>query len=293
MNAKTDPPQEFSEQSGVTVPQLDRVDLVLDTNVLLEIASAELVARGDALGSPEAIAQSADFRSWQLRAKYSLVLAWYCHTRKKTTLGLGDEPLEILRRNIPPESKSPAVALTHVIAHLVLEGLLGGWRGHACGDDELLLRGSTADLFLLRLAKGYGVPLITNEGLSPVRLREKGNLRARCRHAGVRVCSPKEYLHAQGVDVASAARDFCETYDALALRTLGGDVPDGLGGRGLEDALRWLSSFYRFVLLDVVDPAHEAPRPEVVWDAAQLPAAEDDQGATDADHPGPGEDPQR
>jgi len=271
-----------TEPSGITIDALPRVDLVLDTNVVVEMVSAELITRGDRLGSVEAIRESAEFRSWQLRTKYSLVLAWRCHVGRITTLGLWDEPLEILRRNAHPEAKSPATILTQVIAHLVLDRVLGGWRHQALRDDEVELRGTAADQYLLRLAKGYGVALITNEGLGAGQISEKRNLRGRSRAEGVHACSPKEYLNELRADVGGCGLAFCDAFDVVAGDVLRGEENVEPSGAGLEDALRWLSGFYRFVLLDQVDEGEDFKPPSVAWEAAQPAIATDESGNSSA-----------
>lgn len=251
------------------VPGLEDLQLVLDTNVALEIGSAELWTHGDAHANAEAIRKSPDFRSRQLRARYSLGLAWVCASESLATLSLKDELLTLLKRNAPPGSGRPAAALTTVISHLVLEGLLGGWRGVLWKDDEFEPSGTDADNFLVRVAQHYRVPLITNEGLTLAGVdNHPRKLRGRCIAAHVAVYSPKEYLDKKGVDVDIAVRGFYDAFVALGERALRGETALEIRRPGVVQALGLLRAFYSFVLFDSVDESVQrvAP-PSIAWDA--------------------------
>lgn len=248
-------------------PELGDLDLVVDTNVLLEATTAELWVQGDRFATPAEMRTSPAFRLRQLRAKCSIVLAWECARRGLCTLSLQDEFEAKATSIIPPASTSPANALTRVISRLVMEHLFAGWRGLAVRDTDFVPAGSEADGFLLQLARAFAVPLITNEGLRPGGISansRSGRLRRDSRLAGVLGISPKEYLELKDVDIDAAAAEAHAAFRGLGLEFFRKKVPTELHGAGLEEALHMLLAYYAFVLLDEASEDAEEP-PRIAW----------------------------
>jgi hypothetical protein len=263
--------QTSGQPAGATlpIPGFEDLQLVLDTNVMLEIVSAELWTHGDTHANAEAVRKSPDFRSRQLRARYSLCLAWVCASESLATFALKDEVLALLERNAPPGSEQPAAALTMIIAHLVLEGVLGGWRGVLWSDDKFQPSGNDADDFLVRVAQSHRVPLITNEGLTLTGIdNHPRKLRGKSIAAHVAAYSPKEYLDHKAVDVDVVARSFYDAFVLLGERALRGETALEVGRAGVVEALKALRGFYALVLLDAVDESVDGiVPPSIAWDA--------------------------
>ena len=82
------------------------------------------------------------------------------------------------------------------------------------------LRGTACEDLLLKLARNYAVPLITNEGLQTDGAIDEGDprkLRAKGRRAGLRVLTPREFWTPH-ISRTKARRDFLKRYEEQALR---------------------------------------------------------------------------
>lgn len=245
---------------------LDGVDLVLDTNVLMDLHAADLLRAFDNESSARDARVSRDVRCRQLKARYSSLLVWICSQRRLTTLSLEDEFTRKLEEIIPPGSGTMSEALTKVFVYVVSNGMLRGWKGRAVKDDSYSPTGDSADDWYLKLARSAGVPVITHEGVTSSGYRRtnnrgKLNLRGKCETAGVPVFSSYEYLKHLGVDCGHEAVLFVNAYAKAAPEALATSKITGASAR--EMALK-LQDYYRFVLLDEVDAVVEGIEPPTI-----------------------------
>jgi hypothetical protein len=228
------------------------VDLIVDTNVQMDIISlGDLIKARDECPTLEAAASSPILRFRQLRARHSLVLAYQCAKNGTRTGSLVDESIDVLRNNVAPKGPSLTHQLTQVIVHVIRPIVLQGWVRGALMEVPVGLRGSLADDELLKAAQEFGVPLITNEGLTlpnstSAKKKSRRNLRARCKAIGVPCYTPEEYLHLQNVDIAAEAAAFLNACHSALAR---GRAERLVYGAQLEQALDKLLEIFHFVML--------------------------------------------
>lgn len=230
------------------------VDLIVDTNVQMEIISlGDLIRARDECPTLEAATNSPVLRLRRLRARHSLVFAYQCAKNGTRTGSLADESLEVLRNEVAPKQPSLTHQLTQVIVHVIRPIVLYGWIRGALEGVPAGLRGTLADDELLKAANTFGVPLITNEGITlpnsaraTKRKKAKRSLPARCKAAGVPCYTPEEYLRFQGVDIAAEAKAF---FDACPPALARGRAERLVYGAQIDEAFEKLLEIYRFVML--------------------------------------------
>ncbi|MGE0400238.1 MAG: hypothetical protein AB7T06_26215 [Kofleriaceae bacterium] len=255
---------EFLELIKAAKADADHVDLLVDTNVMMEIDSiGDLIQLGDRLGSEEALEASPEARYRQLRSRYSILFAWWLSQTGTVVGTLGNEVVDQLEGKLAPDTDDAAYAFTtgivHVIRPFVLKGMKTGALLHvnheATKDD--------ADTELLNVAIKEKLPIVTNEGLTQRGLTENKdkdtrNLRGRCRDAGVAVYTPEEFLSFKGVDVNAEAERFCSAVrKGIDEAKAQGVLMSSAGGR---EVMSYLNGVYRWIMLDEVDPAYAARR---------------------------------
>lgn len=226
-------------------------DVLVDTNVIVEFdTQADLLRLADELG-PEGCLRSSKFRYRQLRARHSIVLAWWFAKNKINAAVLGNEAIDVVTTQVATPRDPPSYAVGKAIYHIVRPFVWRGWHIAALVDVDHTLTGEDADDELLRVAFEEKLPLITWEGFT-----EKGfvsnakKLRAKCLARGVSVHTPKEYLQQMNVNVLDESTRLlfaCKKAlrEARAKRILEG-----------KNVLDFLIPMYRLILLDEVDPRH-------------------------------------
>jgi hypothetical protein len=249
-----DPPEPTQRNLAMTKGQSGEApDLILDTNVYLELVDVQDLAR-EVLRSArdQALVETLAVTHRRRRAKHSLVLAWFCHVHDMTTAFAANEVLKLLLRgrvdaNHPKDV--PAV-VTAIILRLVHEQVLSRWTRAEMSWIDWDNSGTFVDDELLDYAQHVGAPLITNEGNSPAGLtnttaNSQLNLRGKAKARGVQVFTPEEYLLQNSSDIAGQSRCLYEAVLAgipqLAVLDL---ASEPIARRALEVLLE----LYRFIL---------------------------------------------
>lgn len=166
-------------------PEHLQADLILDTNVLLEIFSVHDIEDLGTAPDPKKLAYR------RARARDSLLFAWLCHERGLVTASLKMEAYERLVENVPPGEDGPLrVAYTKVFIWYVRDHVLSGWHpGFLAAVDDSGMSGAARDNAYLEATRADGLSLITNEGNGlmgprPTDNRGRLNLRGRAEAAG-------------------------------------------------------------------------------------------------------------
>ncbi|MCU0702134.1 MAG: hypothetical protein MUC96_37030 [Myxococcaceae bacterium] len=158
---------------------------VLDTNIIIDIFSI-----GDLLAASQKSAHgqnidhsSSDLLFRRIRARESLLLAWFFHTKGARTETYGREAVEILSRHVPPqldpeESSESRFKRNYATVSIwfLKDYILPRWN-LTIDRSEPELRGNAADDHLVRLATTYRRPLISNEGFSLTGIDDNHGLR--------------------------------------------------------------------------------------------------------------------
>lgn len=179
-------------------------DLLLDTNVVVDIYSisdlddalhACVAGGGDPRTEPKVGYRLARHRS-------AVALATWLSWKKRRTEALPSETLRILLARSPPSAVTTFKGVyTYYWVHFIRDYLLRRWQfSFKPGVDEFI-RGTDCDDLLLKLAGEYGVPLITNEGVTPVGQVAPGKLHDRAKRLGLAVFTPAEFLATQGASL--------------------------------------------------------------------------------------------
>jgi hypothetical protein len=228
-------------------------DLVLDTNVYLEqIDFQDLARQTTNAGTDKSALETKEVKHRRHRAKYSILLAWFCHLRGLSTAFVWDETLKLLLRGRvdPKRPRDVSTVVTMLNIRLVHELTLTRWVRGRIEPIESECAGTDIDNIILDYAAKVAVPLLTNEGntiAGPVDTNAKRmpNLRGKAKQRGVAVFTPKEYLLGQGFDIASEARKF---YDAFIAEISNLEVLDLAEQPIATRALERLIDLYRFIL---------------------------------------------
>ena len=140
---------------------------VLDTNVILDILSChDLMQEYEELGEGAVDQEPMVYR--RARARESLLLCMHLHGSWSDTLSL-HEALDQLMAKAPPGQLATSfeTAFTTIFIWFVKDYVLPRW--------EMLVptkagteKGSAADRAYVELAKAGGLPLVTNEGFTPI-----------------------------------------------------------------------------------------------------------------------------
>lgn len=183
---------------------------VVDTNVILDVISVADLS--DAYNHENKTENDRYFR--RFRARDALIMAWYLHASEATTLSLINEVARVGLRTAPLTAGNTLEGQhMHLSFALQHKFVLNRWN-MVFEDEDATLRGNGCDDELVKLAQKYGVPLVTNEGLTmdgvdDVRLRSKA-LAAR-----VPVFTPRQFWSGR-ISETAAAKKFCERFDAKA-----------------------------------------------------------------------------
>lgn len=227
-------------------------EVLLDTNVMLEIYSiGALLRAGDNCGSAAAALESPKFKFRQLRARHSIILAWWLARQHRPVGMLGNEvvdQLELMAPKVSAGEDGTSYIFTTAIVHVVLPFVIGTFKAGALTQVDHHAKGTKADTEILAQAHGSNIPLITNEGVTETGYNDDPKkLRGRAKALGVRVFSPEEYLDAQGVDIAAECRNF------VAACKVGVEEARAKGVLQGHEVLDDIVGIYRFILLDEVN----------------------------------------
>lgn len=177
-------------------------DLVLDTNVILEIATiADLnreVVNGASLSSPI-------FEYRRCRAQASLALAWLLELHRRTSISLKNEPMELTLRLAPPNS--PDGDHVWFFTWFFKDLVLPHWRMSVVEDAAFAdrgLSGNQRDALLVQLAHREGVCVVSNEA------RPNGRIAIEASRLGVSVLTPAAYVARNGGDVQVLSEQLLE-----------------------------------------------------------------------------------
>jgi hypothetical protein len=240
--------------------------VILDTNVVMEIVSIDLVGKSEGCETPEELRRSAQFRCRQLRARYSNLLAWHLAGCGRPTLSIQDEGVRTLTTNVAPRDGGLVETFTEIIVHHVLDGVFGASQRLWLRDDECSPKGNDADRWLVYLASLANAPLITNEGVTPdgISDRKKNGsktIRAWAAESDVSVYAPSQYLEELGVHVHREALAFV---DAVTSCLRSAVERGAISGRAAPEAAARLVDVYRFVMLDEVDDQLAGIKPPAI-----------------------------
>jgi len=172
--------------------------------------------------------------------------------RRGIRLPSTDESLEVLKKQVAPKEAPLSHQLTQVVVHVIRPIVFHGWVRGALEGVPAGLRGTPADDALLNAASTFGVPLITNEGLTlpnsaRAKKKSKRNLPARCKVAGVPCYTPEEYLRFEGIDIAAEA---AALFDACCHALARGRAERLVYGAQIDLAFNKLLEIYQFVMFD-------------------------------------------
>jgi hypothetical protein len=157
---------------------------IVDTNVLHDILSAVDVLRNINKPEPEALYRLS-------RAGFGLRLAIYFDAIGAVTLSAGDELMRLATQLVPPTDATEEAAYLHMWVTLIKPKVLRRWRIASASIEGT---GTRIDDELIALAKRFGRPLITNEGVGhegPT--GNKRSIRAKCAALGVEVLTQEEF----------------------------------------------------------------------------------------------------
>jgi len=187
---------------------------VLDSNVLMDISSChDAFDTYGALGfDAPAEHRRAIYR--RARARESLLLAMYFDKIEAVTYGLYEAVTKLFEK-VPASGQEFPSHFAVVYAQLVQDRLLGRWKCRLDPDPLVAeLKGSAADSYLVAFAKQHGLPLISNEGLTPEGSRLSG-IHKKAAAAGVRILAPREFYGGQ-IDEPNEIASFLEKFKAEA-----------------------------------------------------------------------------
>jgi hypothetical protein len=234
----------------------ERADVLLDTNVMLEIYSVgDLLSIGDKLRTPEAALRSPEYGYRLLRARHSTLLAWWLAKHRRIVGLLGNEVVDQLTRIAPKPGDGQdgtSYIFTTAIIHVVMPLVLRGWRAGPLTEVNHEAKGTKADTEILKQAASDNTPLITHEGLTQAGINDdRAKLRARAVAAGVKVFTAKEYLDSEHVDLDDESRQF--------LVTCRGAVSEAKEKRILKghEVLDELEPLYRHILFGEVNSQYD------------------------------------
>ena len=216
---------------------------VLDSNVLMDISSCHDAydTYGELGFDAPAEHRRAIYR--RARARESLLLAMYLHKVGAVTYCLYEAATKLFER-VPASSPEFPSHFAVVYAQLVQDRLLGGWKCRMDPDPPVAeLKGGAADSHLVDFARQHGLPLISNEGLTPEGSRLSG-IHKKAARAGVRILAPREFYGAQ-IDKPNEIASFLERFKTEAPEFFRGEPNE----RQLIDAVEWTFGYYRHVLL--------------------------------------------
>lgn len=220
-------------------------DLVMDTNVLLAIASLhdvlEEVEKSSAASWEAAALESDDIRYLLQRAQDAILLAWTLHERKLRPFLLAYEAKELLPRRVP-EGLTEKNMYTTIVVNFVFEHVLSDME--LATDEEGLdkdIVGDARDDLAVAVAVVNNIPLITFEGNSKTgsfdRKRDgELKIRGKAKSRGAQVFTPGEYLDHLGIDRAAARDAFVRRFNELApgwLAQFGGHAKTNMKEIGL------------------------------------------------------------
>lgn len=210
-------------------------DLILDTNVLLEIFSAADLYRA-AEHKPEGEIDSLELRARRARIRESLLLAWYLSESSQTSRSLGDEATRTLIRDADPKDlREFRSQFVQVSIYFVKDYLFERWNASVESGD---LRGNQADRALVSRAKEFGVPLVSHE------VRADKALMKAARREGVQVVTPREYWQ-QHQNEDEAIGVFLRRFEAVAPRFLETQAKSPAA----ETAVAMRLAYFKYVLL--------------------------------------------
>lgn len=226
------PSPEGASAVAIDTTQL-RCSCVIDTNVILELYSVHDLMRDfeeSHAKKGEAAAEDPKVRFRRLRMADSLALAIALHEKKETSFQLVTEAIEMLMREVPPDSDGFERAWVQFFLYYTKDLCLADWGEESDSELGAGAKGTARDLILLEVARAKGVPLVTNEGNTQAGIDDKRGLRKRAIAARVPVFTPGEYVARLGVEFPAASEAFAERFR--------GRQEEYLAGRSDADAAR-------------------------------------------------------
>jgi len=248
--------EKFLEKIEKTNPTENvECDVLIDTNVMLEVYTVcDLLREWDECGSTEAALRSSKYRYRQVRARHSTILAWWLAKQGRIVGLLGNEgvlKLDKLAPKVEDIEDATSFIFTTAVHHVILPLVMPGWRLGAMTKVNHAAKGTHADTEILIQAELHRLPLVTHEGLSETGVNEDPDkLRGRAKACGVQAFSSREYLEAENVNVIEECRQFVAACrNSVHVVQPQNSIFDRFVTEELEP-------WYRFVLLDEVDPWH-------------------------------------
>jgi hypothetical protein len=244
-------------------------DILVDTNVMLEIDSInDLLVAMDNSGSVEAFMASPSYRYRQLRARYSILVAWWLSKTGTPACIHGNEVVDMMTGHAARDMtgdldgllggvigrQNHSYAYTTAVVHVVRPYVLTGLRVGAIIDFNHEAAHTAADDEIVRVAARDTLIVITNEGngqngVSDTNARGRLNLRGKCRAAQVPVFTPQEFLVSRRENIDRARYEFLKAAEHGILLATIDNVLRSPGGRA---AVEHLYPHYRWVMLNEV-----------------------------------------
>jgi hypothetical protein len=226
------PSPEGESASAIDTTQL-RCSCVIDTNVILELYSIHDLMRDfeeSHAKKGEAAAADPRVRFRRLRMADSLALAIALHEKRETSFQLVTEAIEMLVREVPPDSDGFERSWVQFFLYYTKDFCLADWGEESDSELGAGVKGTARDSILLDVARAKGVPLVTNEGNTQTGIDDTRGLRKRAIAARVAVCTPGEYVARLGVEFPAASMAFAARFR--------GRQEEYLAGRSDADAAR-------------------------------------------------------
>ncbi len=198
------------------------------------------------------------------RAREALLLAIYLHKTEVTTFSLSESVKLVERvskldrkgKPLDPDERIRREAFTKTFLWFVREQLLVGWKDTMHRSES---KGSEADRELLAYAKVHSLPLITNEGFTPLGVNKKSPMQKLAKVHGIEIIKAADFYDGE-MDVGKEAMTFFRRFRAEAPKYIEaylGKYPEG--ERAIRQIFRDLDRYY-YLLLSA-DPNAPEPKP--------------------------------
>ena len=233
------------------------VSVVIDTNVFIDVHSIHDLTNdvnrlAAELGDVDAALDHPIVKFRLARARESMLLAMYLHKIKATSWSLHTESVTMLTRFSPPTTpggRSVESDFTRAFVWFVKDYLLRRWNPVFPASEDHVVK-DAADLALLDYAEKNGLPIVTNEGVTPDGLNDtkKNSMRKRAPDRGVHVFAPREFYEGK-IDPDEEIEAFFQRFRERA--------PVYLERRGFRDemgkVLGVVHGIYKMTLQGVVE----------------------------------------
>jgi len=224
---------------------------VLDSNVILDAVSCvHMVQHYEKNSGIDPAAPESVFR--RQKAREAILLSIHLHNSRATTYSLF-EATRVTMREIPPDAddRFENQAL-RIWAHYVKDTVLADWIMTCPSNGDGEPKGNAADALLVERAKEYGVPLVSNEGISVNGVDEKKYIRKKAREAGVSILTPRQFYG--DIDELLQCALFMKRFNERAAAHIAqSSHPDFM-----REAMLYVQGYYRHVFYGITQGYSDA-----------------------------------